>query len=356
MLRSHMGSPTHRKDIVVVGASAGGMDALQKLVAQLPKDLPAALFVVWHLSPGLRSVLPEILTKNGSLQAINPEDGDPIRQGCIYVAPPDHHMLLERDYIRVTRGPKENRFRPAVDPLFRSAAYTFGLRAVGIVLSGALDDGTSGLWTIKLRGGTAIVQDPADALHRSMPLNAMENVAIDYKLSAAAIGKLLPTLVCEHAGPAPAVPEAAQRLLEHEVRVAEEAEALGQHIMQYGTLSPFTCPECHGVLTQLRDGRIVRFRCHTGHAYSAASLLAEIAEQVESRLWDGVRVFDEVILLLNKMGEEHAKAGNLRAAEECFDGATEAHERSRPVREAAMRTEKHTEEKTLREVAETPRP
>jgi two-component system chemotaxis response regulator CheB len=351
-----MTSRTDRKDIVVMGASAGGMDALQKVAAELPADLPAAIFVVWHLSPGLRSLLPQVLTRAGPLPAAHPEDGDPILPGRIYIAPPDHHMLLERDYIRVAKGPKENRFRPAVDPLFRSAAYAFGPRAVGIVLSGALDDGTSGLWTIKLRGGTAIVQDPADALHRPMPLNAMESVEVDYKLAARDIGRLLPRLVREPAGAAPAMPEAAQRLLEHEVRVAEEAEALDQHIMQHGTLSPFTCPECHGVLTQLRDGRIVRFRCHTGHAFSAASLLAETTEQVETRLWDGVRAFDEVILLLNRMGEEHAKAGNLRAAEECFDGAREAHERSRPVREAAMHTEKPAEEKTLREVAETPRP
>src|SRR5262245_2905291 len=133
------------KDIVVMGASAGGMDALQKLAAALPKDLPAALFVVWHLSPGIQSVLPNVLARAGPLPAAHPNDGDPIERGRIYIAPPDHHMLLERDFIRVTRGPKENRFRPAVDPLFRSAAYLYGARVVGVVLLGAMDDGTSGL-------------------------------------------------------------------------------------------------------------------------------------------------------------------------------------------------------------------
>ena len=333
-----------KKDIVVVGASAGGMDALQKVVAGLPAGLPAAIFVVWHLSPGVKSMLPDVLRRSGALPALHPGDGDPIERGRIYVAPPDHHMLLERDYIRVTKGPKENRFRPAVDPLFRSAAYIFGARTIGVVLSGALDDGTAGLWTIKLRGGTTIVQDPADAMHRSMPLNAMENVAIDHKLPAGRIGALLASLVREDAPPDLQLPEAEQRKLEHEVRIAEEAEALDEHVMRYGKLSPFTCPECHGVLTRLRDGKIIRYRCHTGHAFSAATLLSSITEQVEARLWDSVRAFDETVLLLTKMGEELVKGGDTKAAEQCFDKAREAHERSQPIRDAAMQSERLTGE------------
>src|SRR5262245_52445508 len=180
-----------RKDIVVIGASAGGMDALQRVVEGLPPALPAAVFIVWHLAPGMKSVLPELLTRAGSLPAIHPADGDRIESGHIYIAPNDCHMLLEKGYIRVAKGPKENRFRPGVDPLFRSAAYIYGPRAIGVVLSGALDDGTAGLWAIKLRGGTAIVQDPADAMHRSMPLSALDNVAVDYKLPADRIGPLL---------------------------------------------------------------------------------------------------------------------------------------------------------------------
>src|SRR5689334_16453428 len=193
------------KDIVVIGASAGGMGALEKLVAGLPADLPAALFIVWHLSPGVRSVLPAVLTKAGPLPAVHPQDGDPVRPGRIYVAPNDHHMLLERGYVRVTKGPKENRFRPAIDPLFRSAAYVYSTRAVGVVLSGALDDGTAGLWAIKLRGGTAVVQDPADAVHRSMPLNALDNVEVDYKLPVTDIGPLLGRLTREQAAPEPLI-------------------------------------------------------------------------------------------------------------------------------------------------------
>ena len=249
-----------RKDIVVVGASAGGMEALQKLVSHLPPDLPAALFIVWHLSPGAKSILPQILSKSGPLKAVHPQDGDPIEPGRIYVAPNDHHMLLEKDYIRIARGPKENRFRPAVDPLFRSAAYVYGPRTIGVVLSGALDDGTAGLWTIKLRGGTAIVQEPAEALIRSMPLNALDNVAVDHKLPAAEIGTLIGRLVREPAPAAPRVPEIENEKTKRELRIAKERDALEEGLMNFGELSPFTCPECHGVLSTMREGRIVRVR------------------------------------------------------------------------------------------------
>jgi two-component system, chemotaxis family, protein-glutamate methylesterase/glutaminase len=270
-------------------------------VSRLPADLPAAVFVVWHLSPGLKSILPSVLNKAGPLQAVHPQDGDRIEQGRIYVAPNDHHMLLEKGYIRVTKGPKENRFRPAVDPLFRSAAYVYGPRTIGVVLTGALDDGTAGLWTIKLRGGTAIVQEPADAVIRSMPLNALEHTTADFQLPALEIGELLGRLVREEAPPELVVAEEEIEKTRREVKIAEGADGLEENLMGFGELSPFTCPECRGVLTMLREGRIVRFRCHTGHALSAASLLHETGEIVEQKLWDGVRALDETVMLLNKL-------------------------------------------------------
>src|SRR5689334_10290095 len=262
-----------RKDIVVVGASAGGMGALAKLAAGLPADFPAAVFVVWHLSPGVRSVLPQVLTRAGPLNAHVPSDGDRIEPGRIYVAPNDHHMLLEKGYIRVARGPKENRFRPAVDPLFRSAAYIYGPRVIGIVLSGALDDGTSGLWSIKMRGGTAIVQDPEDAEHRSMPLNALGNVAVDYTLPVEKIGPLLARLVGEEAPARAGMAQTELERMQAEIQIAAGGDALEQDIKRFGEFSAFTCPECSGVLTLLRDGTMQRYRCHTGHAYSAGALM-----------------------------------------------------------------------------------
>jgi two-component system chemotaxis response regulator CheB len=243
------------------------MEALQKVVSRLPAGLPAALFVAWHMAPGTKSVLAEVLAKAGPLPAVVPGDGDPIEPGRIYVAPNDHHMLLERGYIRVTKGPKENRFRPALDPLFRSAAYVYGTRVIGVVLSGGLDDGTSGLWTIRLRGGTAIVQEPSEAQIRSMPLNALENVEVDHKLPAAAIGELLGQLTRERAAPLRDISRAEQEKTEGEIRIAEQAEAVEQSVMAQEALSPFTCPECHGALGMIREGRIVlRHRAGRGEA------------------------------------------------------------------------------------------
>jgi len=338
------------KDIVVIGASAGGMGALERLVAGLPADLPAAVFVVWHLSPGVRSVLPAVLSKAGPLPAAHPKDGDPVKSGRIYVAPNDHHMLLERGYIRVTKGPKENRFRPAVDPLFRSAAYIYSTRSIGVVLSGALDDGTAGLWAIKLRGGTAIVQDPADAMHRSMPLSALDNVEVDYTVPVGQIGPLLGRLTREPAAPEPLLPAEERSRMEAEIKIAREVDPRVEEILAYGQLSPFTCPECHGVLSMFRDGNIIRFRCHTGHAVSSGTLLESATEQVEQRLLDAVRALDETIMLLNQLGEEFAKKGNTASAEQCFNRARDAYERSRPIREAAMASEEFSTD-TLRQQA-----
>ena len=340
-----------KKDIVVIGASAGGMQALQKLVERLPRDLPASVFVVWHLAPGVQSILPSILTKVGALPAAHPEDGDRIEPGRIYVAPNDHHMLLEKGYIRVARGPKENRFRPAVDPLFRSAAYVYGPRVIGVVLTGALDDGTAGLWTIKLRGGTAIVQEPSEAVIRSMPLNALDNVAVDYKLPVAQIGEVIAQLAREEAAEPIAVASEEEEKTRHEIRIAKEREALEEGILRFGELSPYTCPECHGVLAMLREDRILRFRCHTGHAFSADTLLEAGSEAIEARLWDAVRAVDETVMLLSRLGQEFARAGNSAAAEKCFDKAREAHERIAPVREAAMANEELGVEKLQQEVS-----
>jgi two-component system chemotaxis response regulator CheB len=259
-------------------------------------------------------------------------------------------MLLEKGYIRVARGPKENRFRPAIDPLFRSAAYVYGPRVIGVVLTGALDDGTAGLWTIKLRGGTTVAQEPSDALIRSMPLSALDNVAVDHKVPAADMGDLLARLVREPAPEPVHVPADEEEKTRHELRIAREREALEEAALQLGELSPFTCPECHGVLALLREGNIVRFRCHTGHAFSSGSLLASNGEQLEARLWDAVRAADESMILLNRRGEEFARGGNTAAAERCFDKAREVHERIEAVREAALGSEQLDVEK-LREKA-----
>lgn len=186
-----------KRNIIVIGASAGGFEAFKKIVQDLPPDLDASIFIVWHMSPDIRGILPEVLNKLNKIDAAHAYDQEPIKPNRIYVAPPDHHLLIEEGRVRVTRGPKENRFRPAVDPLFRSAAYTYGSRVIGVVLSGALDDGTAGLWRIKNNGGIAVVQDPADADVSSMPENALREVHVDYCVPVADLGGLLAKLSSE---------------------------------------------------------------------------------------------------------------------------------------------------------------
>jgi two-component system chemotaxis response regulator CheB len=293
-----------QRNIVVIGASAGGVTALQRLVGRLPADLPASLFIVLHLSPESGALLPEILTRAGPLPAVNARHDDEIRTGCIYVAPPDRHLLLlQPGRVSVGYGPKENRFRPAVDPLFRSAALTYGPRVIAIVLTGGLDDGTAGLCAVKQAGGMAIVQNPEEAEISSMPLNALRHVAADHVLTLDRIASLLPRLVREPAPPPPAGSIDMADEIRIEVAVAAD-ERLPADITKLGRPSVFTCPECHGSLLRMMDGPQVRYRCHTGHAFTALSLEEELRENVEDVTWGAVRALQEHAMLLSGMAEE----------------------------------------------------
>lgn len=300
-----MGEPA----IIVIGASSGGFAVLQRLAADLPAALPAALFVVWHMPPDGAGVLPHALAQAGALPAAHAVDGEPVAAGRVYVAPPDHHLLVERGHVRVTRGPKENRFRPAVDPLFRSAAYAYGPRVVGIVLSGLLDDGAAGLRTIKRRGGRTVVQDPLDAEAPAMPRNALLAAApVDHVVPAAELAGLLVRLSQTPGDVATEGVMDDDEKTRIEIRIARAEHALEAGVMKLGEPSPFTCPECHGVLLAIADGELRRFRCHTGHAFSAASLLAAVATTCEEQLWSAQRSLEEYALLLNHLGDHSAEA------------------------------------------------
>jgi len=323
------------KDIVVIGASAGGIEALRVLVGGLPADLPASLFLVLHTSPEAPSMLADILDRSGRLPAIVPDDGEHIQPGTIYVAPPDRHLLVEPNRVRVTRGPKENRFRPAIDPLFRSAAQTYGPRVIGVILTGYLDDGTAGLWTVKQLGGTAVVQDPADALVPFMPLNAVSHVKVDYCLPLEEIAPLLVRLATEAAEEEGAfqVPKD----VEIEVNIAKEQKALDAGVLQLGEPSNYACPECHGVLLQVKDsGSLFRFRCHTGHAYSIESLLTEITEEMDDALWNSIRAFEEGELFMRQMAQHLDHAENSQSAESILKRADETKRRANLMRQAAV--------------------
>ena len=326
--------------MVVIGASAGGVGALIDLVAGLPAGLPAAVLVVLHVPPYSPSALPEILTRSGPLDAVHPEDGDPIRPGRIYIAAPDHHLLVEEGRVAVKRGPKENRHRPAVDALFRSAAFVCGPRVVGVVLTGALDDGTSGLWTVKRRGGVAVVQDPVEAAYGDMPMSALEQVEVDHTLPAAEMGPLIGRLVGRPAPAEPEVSEEEQRLLEMEVKIATRDNAFERGIIGMGELTPFTCPECHGALVRLGVGRAGRFRCHTGHAFTPGALLAGITETAEDPLWQAMRGLEEAPMLLNDVGRHLEASGDDEAASVFFRKGEETARRARAAHGSAQSQER----------------
>jgi two-component system, chemotaxis family, protein-glutamate methylesterase/glutaminase len=324
-------------DIIVIGASAGGLTAFETIVSQLPSNFPAAVFIVWHISPDYPSLLPEILARSTSLPVKHASRKEPIRPGHIYVAPPDHHMLVEWGNVRLSHGPKENRFRPAIDVLFRSAALSYGERVIGVVLTGSLDDGAAGLYAIKERGGIAVVQDPYDALHSSMPKAAMKAVEVDHCVPIIEIGALLVHLV-NKAIPVQEVNQVSEQM-DIEVGIAREDNGLGMGIMKLGEFSPYTCPECHGVLMQLKEGSLLRFRCHTGHAYSLNTLLAEVTQSIEESLWDGIRTIEASEMLMIHTAKHLREMNEHEAADLLLQKAEDAKRRGNLVRQALMSNE-----------------
>jgi two-component system chemotaxis response regulator CheB len=311
--------------IIVVGTSAGGVEALKTLASGLPADFPGAVCVVLHIPAHVPSMLGEILDRSGPLHALDARDGQPIRAGHIYVGVANRHLLIDGEVMRVTRGPKENRFRPSIDALFRSAAYTLGRRVVGVVLTGQLDDGSSGLWAIKDRGGVAIVQSPRDASFPSMPTSALQHVSIDHVVSLAALPQLLVRLVHE---PLDVSPPKVETTMHTETEIAAGENPLQAGALRLGAPSRFTCPECHGVLSEVREGNIVRFRCHTGHAFSTQALLAEVDESIDTNLWNVLRSMQERSMLLREAAlrarerSEAVEAGKLESsAVECDEQA-----------------------------------
>jgi two-component system chemotaxis response regulator CheB len=302
--------------VIVIGSSAGGVTALQKLVAGLPATFEAPILVVQHVSADAKSYLPQILTNVGPLPAGHPKDGQPLLAGNIYLAPPDHHLLIEHGHILVKKGPKENRFRPSIDALFRSAAYSYGPRVIGVILTGMLDDGTSGMWSVQRMGGTTIVQDPIEALYPSMPSSALQYVDVDYVVPLEQIGTLLVELTKKAMKAEPSGSEKERERLKMETVIAAQGSAFEIGALQTGDPSHFSCPDCGGAMVQIKEGGMMRFRCHTGHGFSSGSLLHEVKETIEKKLWQSVRSFEESIMLLDMTANNLAMAGNLSAAQE----------------------------------------
>jgi two-component system chemotaxis response regulator CheB len=328
--------------IIVVGASAGGVEALTSLARGLPADFPAALFAVLHVPPHGSSVLPQLIARAGRLPARHPQHGEPILRGRWYVAPPDQHLLIRDAHVHLGRGPTENGHRPAIDPLFRSAASAYGSDVIGIVLSGSLDDGTAGLLAIKRAGGVTIVQDPAEAMYPSMPQSALENVEIDHVCSVASLAQLLSDLV---RGPGETAEsnmssgeDAAEKdATQLEAEIAERGQDAIEELERRGVPSAFACPDCHGVLWEVREGDLVRYRCRVGHAYLPQALSAAQADQLEESLWIALRTLKEHSALSKRLAERARGRKMLQVALNYDTRAREAAQRAAVIEDVLKR-------------------
>jgi two-component system chemotaxis response regulator CheB len=291
------------RDIIVIGGSAGSVEVILRMARDLPEDLPASLMVVIHTSPHGNGELAGLIERAGPLKCVLASDGDFIQPGRIYLARPDHHLLIESGKIRVVRGPKENRHRPAIDPLFRSAAVAYGARVIGVILSGALDDGSAGFVDIKKIGGLAIVQSPEDAFFPGMPRNAMNAVDVDYAVPADELPALLSKLCRENVDTHMEASDSTQ----YEAGVAANRLLSEERMREVASPSIFTCPDCGGDLFEYKDNAPLRFRCSIGHAINGVSLLAAQSDKVEEALATSFRVMVENSRLYRRLMEDYSR-------------------------------------------------
>lgn len=294
------------RDVVVVAASAGGIEALREVLAGLPPDFPAALLIVLHMPATGGQALPKILGRVCALPTSSAVDAEPLVPGRVYVCVGDHHLLVADGHVHVRRGARENGHRPAADPLFRSAARYYGRRVIGVILSGTLSDGTAGLLAVSRRGGVSVVQEPSDALYDGMPLSALEYVRVDHVVTAAEIGPLLVELVAE--GLTGDEREPTGTMIE-EVTQMETVEGVGEQHRHPGRPSPWPCPDCNGVLWAIEDEDQLRFRCRVGHAWWPDNLLAKQGEAVETALWMALRSLEDRAALSEQMAARAARSG-----------------------------------------------
>lgn len=329
------------RDTIVIGASAGGVQALSTLVSDLAADIPAAIVIVLHIPNDAPSLLPEILRRDARLPVAHAKNDETIRPGRVYVAAPNFHLLIEKHHLRLVHGPKENFHRPSIDALFRSAARWAGPRTIGVVLTGARSDGTAGMRAIKQRGGITIVQDPSEALFPSMPMNVLQDIKVDYSLPLAEIAPLLYELTHQHADEEGRFPVSEN--LDIETRIAQqdmESEDLIKSVDKLGKVSKLTCPDCHGALWEMDDEEILRFRCHVGHGFSAESLNDGQGQMLEVALWSAVRALEEQIILAKRIIERARKANFTRAVKRYERRMQEAEEHSSTIRQLLLRGEK----------------
>lgn len=320
------------RNVIAIGTSTGGVDVLQKICSALPGDLAAAVFVVLHMRADGPNLLPEILGRQSSLPVQLAVDGERVERGRIYVAAADRHLLIIDDFIRLGRGPRENLTRPAIDPMFRSVAVSYGPRAIGLVLTGDLNDGAAGLGDIKRCGGVTVVQNPADARAAEMPTSALLASDVDYRAPLSQLPEVLTHLVGEPAGPRPLVP----RAIELEVDIALGRPCLSATIMEFADPAPLSCPACSGVLSQVRGSGPLRFRCQVGHGYTAQALDAVQQNGLDEAIRVALRIVEERAVLSERMAAEACGTGRQQIARTFQDRADEMRTYADTLRKAAL--------------------
>ena len=326
------GSMSNR-DIIVIGGSAGATAPLKEILSRLPNDLPAAVFVVVHIPAQGVEILTKLASNTARMPIHRAESRMSIRKGHIYLAVPDQHLLVSQDYIVLARGPRENMARPAIDPLFRSAALQYGPRVIGVVLSGLLSDGAAGLNAIKQCGGITLVQDPSDAIANEMPLRALEATTVDLCVPSARIGDVLSDLVREPAGGSLPVPPE----IRLEVEIAAGKRIGSQSLTPVTAPAPLTCPSCGGV-SELKAGLPLRFRCQVGHDYAADALAKEQEGRVDEALRVALRIIEERAELVHRMAENGRQSGRVSVAQMYNARAAEYREHADMIRRVMLQS------------------
>jgi two-component system chemotaxis response regulator CheB len=321
------------RDLLAIGASAGGFDALRRLAHGLPADFPASVLIVIHLPSQFPSSLDAILTESGPLPASFAKDGEPMKRGRIYLAPRERHLLVDGDRLRLGVGPRENNARPAIDPLLRSVALCCGHRAIGAVLTGTLGDGASGLQALKTCGGLTVVQDPGDAAFPDMPTAALSRVRPDHVVGLAAMPALFDKLVRTPAGVVNPAPDE----IRYEVEIATSGRATMSDMDRIGRRSVLACPECHGVMWEIDEGDVVRYRCHVGHAYTAELMSIALDDNLNRALGSALRALDERTALAERLFEQARDKGLTHVAESWADKAQEFGSEAQVIRDAIRR-------------------
>ena len=322
------------RDIIVIGGSAGATAPLKQILGRLPADLPAAVFIVLHIPAQGVGILSTVASAAGRLPVRQAENGMVIENGHVYLAAPDHHLLILESHMMLGRGPRENMVRPAIDPLFRSAALHYGPRVIGVVLSGLLSDGAAGLCAIKRCGGVALVQDPHDAISDEMPLRALETTTVDLCIPGARLGDVLSDLVREQPGVRLPIPPE----ISLEVKIAAGERIGSDTLVDVADPAPLTCPSCGGVLSKLRMNHPLRFRCQVGHAYTADVLAKEQEGRVDEALRVALRIIEERADLVHRMAEDSRLSGRLAVAQMYATRAAEYREYADMIRRAMLQS------------------